>query len=201
MSEKNNDDDFPPTQAAPPPPPEPPPVKPVRARRESRAAAAPPAAEAFESVEQMGPPSWKENPLIWIALVVAMFLAVPLLANMSGRDGAATKRVPAAAAASAPAEDTAAVEAPVAAPAAPSIVPANAPPSPPAALKSDAPPVMRAQATDPTRQMVTKCYEKGRVVYTQTGACTGSMSAVPIDTGKNVVGPSSGAPAPAGGSR
>ena len=59
---------------------------------------------------------------------------------------------------------------------------------------------LRAQATDPTRQMITKCYEKGRVVYTQTGACTGSMSAVPIDTGKNVVGPG-GASAPAGGSR
>jgi len=30
------------------------------------------------------------------------------------------------------------------------------------------------------------------VVYTQTGHCAGSMTAVPIDTSKNVVGPDSG---------
>ena len=200
MSDKNNDDDFPPTQAAPPPPPEPPP-KPARPRREARAAAAPQTAEAFEAVEQMGPPSWKENPLIWIALVVAMFLAVPLLASMSTRGGTPAKRPPAAAAASAPVEDVSPAAAPIAAPPTATVVPANTAPSPPAAFASDVPPAMRAQATDPTRQMVTKCYEKGRVVYTQTGACTGSMSAVPIDTGKNVVGPGTGAPAPAGGSR
>jgi hypothetical protein len=67
-------------------------------------------------------------------------------------------------------------------------------------LPSDAPPTLRAQTTDPTRQVITKCYEKGRVVYTQTGACTGSMSAVPIDTGKNVVGPG-GAATSAGSTR
>ncbi len=113
MSNKNNDDDFPPTQAAPPPPPEPPP-KPARPRRDPRAAAAPQTAEAFEAVEQMGPPSWKENPLIWIALVVAMFLAVPLLASMSTRGGTPAKRAPAAAAASAPVEDVAPAAEPIA---------------------------------------------------------------------------------------
>src|SRR4029453_4122545 len=101
MSDKNNNDDFPPTQAAPPPPPEPPP-KPARPRREARATAAPQTAEAFEAVAEMGPPRWKENPLIWLALVVAMFLGVPLLASMSPRGGPPPKRPPSAAAASAP---------------------------------------------------------------------------------------------------
>jgi hypothetical protein len=36
--------------------------------------------------------------------------------------------------------------------------------------------------------MVTKCIERGRVVYSQTGECAGSVTAVPIDADKNVVG-------------
>jgi hypothetical protein len=34
------------------------------------------------------------------------------------------------------------------------------------------------------------------VVYTQTGECSGSVSAVPIDAGKNVVGPTRDASRP-----
>jgi len=188
MSSKNPDDDFPPTQAAPPPPPEPP-LRPPRAM--------PTSDEVYESVGQLLPPrTWKDNPMIWIGLVVAMFLAVPLLASMATRD--TPKRAPRAAAAASVPPATEPEPAVVPAAATPSVVPANTAPSPPPVLSSEAPPALRAQATDPTRQMITKCYEKGRVVYTQTGACTGSMSAVPIDTGKNVVGP--GGAAPAGGS-
>lgn len=190
----SHDDDFPPTQAAPPPPPDPP-RRPARVQREPRAA--PTTDEVYESVEQLLPPrTWKENPMIWIGLVVAMFLAVPLLASMATRDAPKARQPAAAAAASTPAEPVA-VEPAVTTTVTPTVVPANTPPSPAPKLASDAPPALRAQATDPTRQMITKCYEKGRVVYTQTGACTGSMSAVPIDTGKNVVGPGTAAPAAA----
>ena len=77
------DDDFPPTQAAPPPPPEPP-RRPARRRREVSEATH--TQEVYESIELMLPPrTWKENPMIWIGLVVAMFLAVPLLASMATR--------------------------------------------------------------------------------------------------------------------
>jgi hypothetical protein len=171
----SHDDDFPPTQAAPPPPPEPR-RRPARVRREPSEAAR--TQEVYESVEQMLPPrTWKENPMIWIGLVVAMFLAVPLLASMATSGKSTAKRAPAAAAASTPADTE---------PAAPAVT--NTAPTPAPVVPSDAPPALRAQTNDPTRQVITKCYEKGRVVYTQTGACTGSMSAVPIDTGKNVVG-------------
>jgi hypothetical protein len=53
--------------------------------------------------------------------------------------------------------------------------------------------------------MVTKCLENGRVIYTQTGHCGGSVSAVPIDADKNVLGPdraatdAPGRPPPAAG--
>src|SRR5262245_11373034 len=105
----SHDDDFPPTQAAPPPPPEPPPAP---GGRDPRATAH--SANVYEGVEQLLPArTWKENPLIWIALVVAMFMAVPLLASMATRDKAKPKARAEAAAASAP-EDSA--PAPVAVP-------------------------------------------------------------------------------------
>lgn len=188
----SQDDDFPPTQAAPPPPPEPPPSPGREARSITHTA------NVYEGVEQLLPArTWKENPLIWIALVVAMFMAVPLLASMATRDKAVTPpKARAETAASSPAETAPepAVAVPAAAPA-----PANTPTVPARANApvSELPPNLRPQ-TDASRQMITKCYENGRVVYTQTGACTGSMTAVPIDTGKNVVGPG-GATAPAAG--
>lgn len=185
----SRDDDFPPTQQAPPPPPEPPP-EPERDPRSLTHTS-----RVYEGVEQMLPEgTWKDNPLVWIALVVAMFMAVPLLANMATRDKLAPKPR-AAAPASAPEEST---PAPVVLPAAaPAPVNTSTAPSPPAPNVNQLPPNLRPQ-TDASRQMVTKCYENGRVVYTQTGACTGSMTAVPIDTGKNVVGPGGGkAPASA----
>jgi hypothetical protein len=185
------DDDFPPTQAAPPPPPEAPPRDPRSLTH---------TANVYEGVEQLLPArTWKENPLVWIALVVAMFMAVPLLASLSGGDKPAPPKPRAENAAKPPADDAApapAVVVPTAAPA-----PANtAAPSPPAPSVEQLPPNLRPQ-TDASRQMITKCYENGRVVYTQTGKCTGSMSAVPIDTGKNVVGTGGAAPAAPGGTR
>ena len=187
----SQDDDFPPTQAAPPPPPEPP-TPPVRDPRTITHGA-----NVYEGVEQLLPArTWKENPLIWIALVVAMFMAVPLLASMATRDKAPKTR--AAAPASAPADESTAEPPAVAVPtAAPAPDTTSTAPSPPAANVNQLPPNLRPQ-TDASRQMITKCYENGRVVYTQTGACTGSMTAVPIDTGKNVVGPGGTAPAAPG---
>jgi hypothetical protein len=182
------EDDFPPTQAVEPPPeiPDPPP-------RDARAITHPPG--VYEGVEQQLPArTWKENPLLWIALVVAMFMAVPLLASMATRGKPAPPKPRAEAPASVPAEAVPAhaevvpVAAPVAAPDKPVATPV------PGNVK-DLPPNLRPQA-DTSRQMITKCYENGRVVYTQTGKCTGSMSAVPIDTGKNVVGPGNAAVAP-----
>ena len=188
-------DDFPPTQQAPPPPPEPPPA-PVPTGREARAI--PQAANVYEGVEQLLPArTWKESPLIWIALVVAMFMAVPLLANMATRDSPAkpSKARAEATATNPPADAAPQAEAvPVVAP---SPAPARAMVAPTPGNVSELPPNLRPQ-TDASRQMITKCYENGRVVYTQTGKCTGSMTAVPIDTGKNVVGPGNGEPAAPG---
>jgi hypothetical protein len=185
-------DDFPPTQQAPPPPPEPPP----QPERDPRSLTHP--AHVYEGIEQLLPArTWKENPLVWIALVVAMFMAVPLLASLTTRDKPVAPKPRAEASPPAQEEST---PAPVAVPtAAPAPTNGNTAPSPPAANVNQLPPNLRPQ-TDASRQMIAKCYENGRVVYTQTGACTGSMTAVPIDTGKNVIGPG-GAAAPAGNTR
>jgi hypothetical protein len=192
----NRDDDFPATQQAPPPPPEPPPAP---AGRDPRAITH--TANVYESVEQLLPAhTWKENPLIWIALVVAMFMAVPLLASLAGRDTPAKPPKPRAEAPASQPADAAPAQAEAVPVVAPAPTPARAMATPTPGNVSELPPNLRPQ-TDASRQMITKCYENGRVVYTQTGACTGSMTAVPIDTGKNVLGPGGGAPAAPGGSR
>jgi hypothetical protein len=126
--------------------------------------------------------TWKDNPLLWIGVVVAVFMAVPFLANWATRPAAKA----AAQAASAPA-------APAETPEADSATPQRAAPA--AVVDRPAPLPARAPA-DPSRQMVTKCVENGRVVYTQTGQCAGSVTAVPIDPSKNVVGPSDSATRP-----
>lgn len=143
-----------------------------------------PPIKAEEAVEQLLPPrSWKENPLLWIGLVVAVFMAVPFLANRAAR-APSSVNARAAQPASAP------VEAPVEA------TTENATPersTPPANVPDRPAPLPARAVADPGRQMVTKCIDRGRVVYTQTGECAGSVSAVPIDTSKNVVGPSGAA--------
>jgi hypothetical protein len=133
-----------------------------------------------EAVEQLLPErTWKDNPLLWIGVVVAVFMAVPFLANWATRTppGAGARNAQAASAPPAAPE-------PLAAEGATPQRTASAPAVP------DRPAPLPARAlADPGRQMVTKCVERGRVVYTQTGECAGSVSAVPIDTSKNVVGP------------
>jgi len=131
-----------------------------------------------EPPEEHKPPerSWKENPLLWICVVVAVFMAVPFFAYRSARVTAAAKTPVQASAPAAEAEPPVAESAPP-----PAEAPRTATPR--------ATPVPVRAAPDTTRQMVTKCVERGRVVYTQTGRCDGSVSAVPIDAGKNVVGP------------
>lgn len=125
----------------------------------------------------------KNRSLLWVGVVVLVFMAVPLFANFATRTPVRAK----APVASAPVVEAAsAVEAP---PAEVRSEPATPVPDRPAPLPARALP-------DPARQVVTKCIERGRVVYTQTGECTGSMSAVPIDTGKNVVGPTRDAARP-----
>jgi len=122
--------------------------------------------------------TWKDNPLLWIVVVVLVFMAVPFLANMATR-APKTAQKPAAEAASAPLLTSEPTDAGAATPQ------HNAP-----AVVADRPAPLPARApADPARQMVTKCVENGRVVYTQTGQCAGSVTAVPIDPGKNVVGP------------
>lgn len=126
--------------------------------------------------------TWQENPLLWIGVVVAVLMAVPFLANWAMRDANVTLPKPGAPAASA------AIAAPATADAAPERA-APAITAAPAPAAAEAPQPLRAP--EASRQMVTKCVENGRVVYTQTGACAGSVTAVPIDPGKNVVGPGS----------
>lgn len=108
---------------------------------------------------------WRHNPLVWIAMVVAMFIAVPLLASWSSERRAAAVARPQPASAAGAAAALAPASGPL-------------PALPPTAIKPQA---------EPSRQMVTKCVERGRVIYTQTGECNGSVTVVPIDADKNVV--------------
>ena len=139
-----------------------------------------PAMRPPEAIEPLLPPrSWKENSLLWIGVVVAVFMAVPFLASW------ATRTPPAAGA-----RNAQAASAPSAAPEPVAAESAAPQPNAPAAAVPDRPAPLPARAlADPGRQVVTKCVDRGRVVYTQTGECAGSVSAVPIDTSKNVVGP------------
>jgi hypothetical protein len=139
----------------------------------------------FEEHVPASPPppgSGRNNSLLWVAVVVAVFMAVPFLASWATR----TPRTVAAPtpAASAPAPEQAVTER-----ATPPLSSTPAPPDRPAPLPARPP-------ADPTRQVVTKCVEGGRIVYTQTGHCAGSVSAVPIDANKNVVGPGADASRP-----
>jgi len=133
-----------------------------------------------ETVEQLLPArTWRDNPLLWIGLVVAVFMAVPFLANWATRTppGAGARNAQAASAPPAASEPVA-------------VEGATPHRNTPASAVPDRPAPLPARAlADPGRQMVTKCVEGGRVVYTQTGECAGSVSALPIDTSKNVVGP------------
>lgn len=165
-------DEHPAPRPAPPPPsPVPPPLPPLDALPERE---------------------WFERPPFWVAVVVLMLLSIPMLVECSSRrgkapvplarpDAAASLPAAAAAASAAPAAVVAPVVAPVAG--AEGGRAEGAPPraTPPSVVNP------RSNAAEPNKQMVTKCLENGRVIYTQTGACTGSMVPVPIDTDKNLV--------------
>jgi len=138
---------------------------------------APPQAALVEAERN----TWRHNPLVWVLLVVAMFLSVPLLSECSV--GARRDRVAKPAAAASVAEPAAAAESSEPAPnPEPARAPTGSQATPKNAQAAPRPPA------DGSRQMITKCIERGRIVYTQTGECAGSVSAVPIDTDKNVVG-------------
>jgi hypothetical protein len=138
---------------------------------------APPRAAMVE-VEQN---SWRHNPLVWVLLVVAMFLSVPLLSECS--HGTRRERAVKPAEAASVAEPAAAAQASDP----PAVVEAARPPTASLATPKNVQAAPGPPA-DGTRQMITKCVERGRIVYTQTGECSGNVSAVPIDTDKNVVG-------------
>lgn len=132
---------------------------------------------------------WYESPWLWAAGVVVLLLSIPLLLEVTsgGRKAAATSKPLADPAALAASE---AAAAPVAEPTA--AAPVTSFESPRAAEGGPppraTPPSVVPRPPEPARQMVIKCMEKGgRIVYTQTGACTGSMVPVPIDADKNVV--------------
>jgi len=147
-------------------------------------------AQLLPGDEPPAPPPGKprRSSLWWIAAVVAVFMAVPLLASLSTRTPVRA-RAPAASEPVAAAEP--ASEAPArAVPATVRAAPVRAAPEVP----DRAAPAPARALPEPDRQMVTKCVERGRVVYTQTGECDGSVSALPIDPGKNVVGPARDAP-------
>ena len=130
--------------------------------------------------------TWFEKPPFWVSVVVLMLLSIPMLVECSSRRG----KVPVPPVV----RPNAAASLPAAAASAPAAVAApvvgteggraeGAPPraTPPSVVNP------RPNAAEPNKQMVTKCLENGRVIYTQTGACTGSMVPVPIDTEKNLV--------------
>lgn len=128
--------------------------------------------------------AWFEKPPFWVAVVVLMLLSIPMLAECTSRRGKVATPVKAAQPLSAVPSAPAAPVAPVA-PAVGTVggTAEGAPPraTPPSVVNP------RPSAAEPNKQMVTKCVENGRVIYTQTGACTGSMVPVPIDTDKNLV--------------
>ena len=131
----------------------------------------------------------RKLPRRWMAVVALVLLSVPMLRECSkGRQLArAATAVGAAQAAAAAASANAEAEAAIAQPAVPPA--AEPPPARPPGVEitrpqGQAPPSM----TGGSRQTVTKCIERGRVVYSQTGECAGSVTAVPIDADKNVVG-------------
>jgi len=140
---------------------------------------------------------WYESPLLWAGVVVVVLLSIPMLLELSsgGRKQAAVGGK-----ASAPTDLLPLPPAPQASVSAapqPSIG-GTAPGAPPRATPALIAP--RPPEVDP-KQVVIKCMEPGgRIVYTQTGACTGNMVPVPIDTEKNLVdspAPKRAGPAPA----
>jgi len=140
--------------------------------------------DVYAVVDQLLPPrTWQENPLLWIGLVVAVFMAVPFFASWA-------TRVPTTAAST----SAQAASAPAVEPAQPATVYPSPQHDTAAAAPAQPTPAQTAGPTDSSRQLITKCVERGRVVYTQTGQCAGSVSALPIDTSKNVVGPSAPSP-------
>ncbi|MBL8319263.1 MAG: hypothetical protein JNJ42_12705 [Burkholderiaceae bacterium] len=127
---------------------------------------------------------WYESPLLWAGVVVVVLLSIPMLLELSG----GSRNKPTDAKANAPTDLLPLPPAPK-----PS-VPAGPQPSiggtaPGAPPRATPPSVVTPRPTDPDpRQIVIKCMEPGgRIVYTQTGACTGNMVPVPIDADKNVV--------------
>ena len=127
---------------------------------------------------------WYESPLLWVGVVVVLLLSIPMLLELSS---SSRRQAAAAGKASAPTDLLPlppAPQAPVSAAPQPSIG-GTAPGAPPRATPALTAP--RQTEADP-RQVVIKCMEPGgRIVYTQTGACTGNMVPVPIDTETNLV--------------
>jgi hypothetical protein len=139
---------------------------------------------------------WYESPLLWAGVVVVVLLSIPMLLELSG--GSRTK--PADGKAAAPTDLLPLPPTPQAS------VPAGPQPSiggtaPGAPPRATPPSVVTPRPAEPDpRQIVIKCMEPGgRIVYTQTGACTGNMVPVPIDADKNLVdspAPKRAAPVP-----
>jgi len=139
---------------------------------------------------------WHESPLLWVGVVVVLLLSIPMLLELSGgsRNKAGDGK---------PSAPTDLLPLP---PAPQPSVPAGPQPSiggtaPGAPPRAAPPSVVTPRPTEPdARQIVIKCMEPGgRIVYTQTGACTGNMVPVPIDADKNLVdspAPKRAAPAP-----
>lgn len=155
----------------------------------------PRSASVYQAAEELLPArTWQDSPAVWIALVAAVLIAVPFMADWATRGDALTPPGQHAAPAASGTPDAAAIYAPPRGTAVEHSDSGNRNSAAPAAA---VPPHLRQ--TDSGRQMITKCFEGGRVVYTQTGTCAGSVTAVPIDANKNVVGP--GSAAAAAGSR
>ncbi|MFO1217800.1 MAG: hypothetical protein U1E89_05375 [Burkholderiaceae bacterium] len=134
------------------------------------------------------PREWYESPLLWAGVVVVVLLSIPALLELTGGSRKAAANKTAAPTGLLPLPPA---SVPVAKGPEPSIG-GTAPGAPPRATP---PSVAAPRPAEDARQMVIKCREpNGRIVYTQTGACTGSMVPVPIDADKNVV--ESAAPKP-----
>ena len=115
--------------------------------------------DVYAVVDQLLPPrTWKENPLLWIGVVVAVFMAVPFLASWA-------TRVPLPPAGAAAQPTNAPVE-----PAQATSELARPQPDATAAASPQPAPARTVEPSDSSRQLITKCVEAVRSTRRPAGA-------------------------------
>lgn len=138
-----------------------------------------PGPDAPEWHEDEQPPPPRDNPVVWVLVVGAILLSVPLTSEWFH----SSPRARAQQVAQHVTKERVELSQPPARVASPVEPDAGAPPA------REPVPTVKAPVDESARQVVTKCVDGGRTVYTQAAACTrGSMSTVTVEPDRNVVG-------------